>query len=53
MVYAAAWTVILHIFPKGNSHDLQLKKWYISATLLLCKIVRKAQRTKKVAPDTI
>ena len=24
-----------YIFLHGNSHDLQLKKWYISATLLL------------------
>ena len=26
------------LFPKGNSHDLHLEKWYISTTLLLCEI---------------
>jgi hypothetical protein len=37
----------------GNSHDLQFKMWYISATLFLYKKSFEVLRKElKVAPDT-
>ncbi len=35
-VRACAWTGC-NFFLTGNSHNLQLKKWLISTTLLLCR----------------
>ena len=38
MARVYVWAVLLHSSFKGNSHDLHLEKWYISATLLFVKM---------------